>query len=246
MKLSTLHAAQAHAIECYPNESCGLVVSIRGEESYIACDNSHANPSEHFRISGEQFAEAEDWGEVKAVIHSHPNASGQPSHADRVQCELSELPWHILSIGMVDGKPNFGIQGYCEPCGFEAPLEGREFAHGILDCFTLFKDFLWREYGIKVANYEREDDWWEKGQELYSMDRLNAEGFFQIKGEPKRGDVILMNIKSKVPNHAGVYLGNGQMLHHMMNRLSCTVPYGGMWAERTICIVRHKDMPNGS
>lgn len=76
------------------------------------------------------------------------------------------------------------------------------------------------------------------------MDRLNEEGFFQIKDEPKRGDIILMNIKSKVPNHAGVYLGDGQMLHHMMNRLSCTVPYGGMWSERTCMIVRHRDMPN--
>lgn len=244
MKLATLEAAQAHAAECYPKESCGLIVMASDGERYVACDNAHGKPTEHFRLSGEQFAEAEELGEVKAVVHSHPNASASPSHADRVQCELSELPWHILSIGMVDGKPDFGIQGYCEPCGFEAPLEGREFAHGILDCFTLFKDFLWREYGIKVANYEREDDWWDKGQELYSMDRLNAEGFFQIKDEPKRGDIILMNIKSKVPNHAGVYLGNGQMLHHMMNRLSCTVPYGGMWSERTCYIVRHKDMPD--
>lgn len=245
MKLATLEAAQAHAADSYPNESCGLIVMAADGERYVPCSNSHDKPSEYFRLSGEDFAQAEEIGEVQAVVHSHPNASGNPSDADRVQCELSDLPWHILSIGMVDGKPDFGIQGYCEPCGYEAPLEGREFAHGILDCFTLFKDFLWREYGIRVANYEREDDWWDKGQELYSMERLNAEGFFQIKDEPKRGDIILMNIKSKVPNHAGVYLGNGQMIHHMMNRLSCTVPYGGMWAERTMAIVRHKDMPNG-
>lgn len=243
MKLATLEAAQAHAAECYPNESCGLIVMAEDGECYIRCDNAHEKPSEHFRLSGEAFSEAEELGEVKAVVHSHPNASGAPSDADRVQCELSELPWHILSIGMVDGKPDFGMQGYCEPCGYEAPLEGRQFAHGILDCFTLFKDFLWREYGIRLNNYEREDDWWNKGQELYSMDRLNAEGFFQIKDEPKRGDIILMNIRSKVPNHAAVYLGNGQMLHHLHGKLSRTEPYGGMWAERTITIVRHKDIP---
>lgn len=75
------------------------------------------------------------------------------------------------------------------------------------------------------------------------MDRLNAEGFFQIKDEPKRGDIILMNIRSKVPNHAAVYLGNGQMLHHLHGKLSRTEPYGGMWAERTIYIVRHRDIP---
>lgn len=243
MKLVTLKAAQAHAAECYPNESCGLVVITAEGERYVPCKNSHDKPAEHFRLTGEDFAAAEDLGEVQSVVHSHPNAAGRPSDADRVQCELSELPWHILSIGMVDGKPEFGQQGYCQPCGYKAPLEGRQFAHGILDCFTLFKDFLDREYGIKVSNYEREDDWWNKGQELYSMDRLNAEGFFQIKDEPKRGDIILMNIRSKVPNHAAVYLGNGQMLHHLHGKLSRTEPYGGMWSERTIYIVRHRDIP---
>lgn len=245
MKFATLEAAQKHAAECYPHESCGLIVIFDDGERYIPCENSHSNKSEHFRISGEQFAIAEDAGEVLAVVHSHPDAPSEPSHADRVQCELSELPWHILSVGQVDGEPNFGPVGYCEPCGFEAPLEGRQFSHGILDCFTLFKDFLLREYGIRVAEYEREDDWWDKGQELYSMDRLNAEGFFQIADEPKRGDIILMNVRSKVPNHAGVYLGDGEMLHHLHGRLSRRENYGGYWAERTCYIVRHKDMPNG-
>lgn len=243
MKLATLKAAQAHAVECYPNESCGLIVLAEDGERYVPCNNAHGNPSEHFRLSAEDFAEAEELGEVKAVVHSHPNTSGAPSDADRVQCELSELPWHILSIGMVDGKAEFGQQGYCQPCGYLAPLQGRQFAHGILDCYTLFKDFLFREYGIRMNNYEREDDWWNKGQELYSMDRLNGEGLFQIKDEPKRGDIILMNIRSKVPNHAAVYLGDGQMLHHLHGRLSRTEPYGGMWAERTCMVVRHKDIP---
>ena len=243
MKLATLKAAQAHAAECYPNESCGLIVLAEDGERYVPCNNAHDNPSEHFRLSGEDFSEAEELGEVKAVVHSHPNASGAPSDADRVQCELSELPWHILSVGMVDGKAEFGQQGYCQPCGYQAPLQGRQFAHGLLDCFTLFKDFLWREFGIRLNNCEREDDWWNKGQELYSIDRLNAEGLFQIKDEPKRGDIILMNIRSKVANHAAVYLGDGQMLHHLHGKLSRTEPYGGMWAERTIMIVRHKDIP---
>lgn len=243
MKLATLKAAQAHAAECYPNESCGLIVLAEDGEKYVPCNNAHDNPSEHFRLSGEDFAEAEELGEVKAVVHSHPNASGAPSDADRVQCELSELPWHILSVGMVDGNAEFGQQGYCQPCGYQAPLQGRQFAHGILDCYTLFKDFLFREYGIRMNNYEREDDWWNKGQELYSIDRLNAEGLFQIKDDPKRGDIILMNIRSKVANHAAVYLGDGQMLHHLHGKLSRTEPYGGMWAERTVGIYRHKDIP---
>lgn len=243
MKLETLQAAQSHAAACYPNESCGLLVMASHGVNYVPCTNAHDKPSEHFRITGEYFAEAEEIGEVVAVVHSHPDASGQPSDADRVQCELSELPWHIISVGMVDGKPEFGTQGYCEPCGYEAPLEGRQFAHGILDCFTLFKDFLWREYRVRVSDYDREDDWWNNGGDLYSIDRLNAEGFFQIKDDPRRGDIILMNVRSKVANHAAVYLGDGTILHHLHGRLSRKEAYGGYWAERTMLTVRHKDMP---
>jgi hypothetical protein len=54
--------------------------------------------------------------------------------------------------------------------------------------------------------------------------------------------MILMQIRSPVTNHAGIYLGDGQMLHHLHGRLSETVPYGGMWAERTRCIVRHREV----
>lgn len=246
MKIETLIAAQDHAIECYPNESCGFVILSNGQEMYFPCVNSHPNPVDYFRIGGESYADASDLsddGDVMAVVHSHPNRPASPTDADRVRCELSKVPWHIISIGMVDGQPEFGAQGYCEPCGYEAPLEGRQFAHGILDCFTLFKDFLWREYQIRVSNYDREDDWWNNGGDLYSIDRLNAEGFFQIEDEPKRGDIILMNVRSKVANHAAVYLGDGTILHHLHGRLSRKEAYGGYWAERTMLIVRHKDMP---
>lgn len=157
-------------------------------------------------------------------------------------CEVSGLPWHIVSVGQCTGaEPECGDLQSIEPFGYVAPLVGRQFAHGILDCYTLVRDFLARELGIHLSDYEREDDWWEKGQDLYSLERLSAEGFELIEGAPQRGDMVLMQIRSPVPNHAGVYLGDGQMLHHMHGRLSEVITYGGMCAERTRYIVRHKE-----
>ncbi|HYG07646.1 MAG TPA: C40 family peptidase [Stenotrophomonas sp.] len=245
MQAATLAAIHAHAVAEYPRECCGLIVAVGEGETYVPCRNVAATPSEHFRLPGEDYAIAEDSGQVLALVHSHPNAPATPSDADRVQCEASGLTWHIVSVGQVDGKPECGDVRTIEPCGFEAPLVGRQFAHGVLDCYTLVRDFYARELGIQLSQYEREDDWWLKGQQLYSMDRLRAEGFAPVADDLRRGDLILMQIRSTVPNHAGVYLGDGLMLHHLHGRLSERVPYGGYWAERTCYIVRHQEMLHG-
>jgi cell wall-associated NlpC family hydrolase len=50
-----------------------------------------------------------------------------------------------------------------------APLVGRQFAHGVLDCYSLVRDFHARELGIPLSEYERQDDWWSHGQDLYSL-----------------------------------------------------------------------------
>jgi len=246
MEQSTLHAIQAHAVADYPRECCGLIVAAAGGEAYVACRNVATTPSEHFRLPAEDYADAEDLGEVLAVVHSHPNASAAPSDADRVMCEASGLPWHIISVGQVTGaEPECGDLRTLQPNGYVPPLVGRQFAHGILDCYTLVRDFYARELGIQLSQYERDDEWWDNGQDLYSLERLRAEGFDLIEGEPRRGDMVLMQIRSPVPNHAGVYLGGGQMLHHLADRLSEVITYGGMWAERTRYVVRHREAAHG-
>lgn len=243
MHQSTLQAIQAHAVAEYPRESCGLIVDTAVGETYIPCRNTAETPSEHFRLPAEDYADAEDHGEILAVVHSHPNVAATASDADRVMCEASGVAWHIVSVGQVDGEePQCCDLQTIHPCGYRAPLVGRQFAHGILDCYTLVRDFYALKLGVLLSEYDREDNWWEKGQELYSMDRLRAEGFYPIPDAPRRGDMILMQIRSPVPNHAGIYLGDGQMLHHMADRISERVPYGGMWAERTSYIVRHREV----
>ncbi|MDP1097665.1 NlpC/P60 family protein, partial [Klebsiella quasipneumoniae] len=66
-------------------------------------------------------------------------------------------------------------------------------------------------------------------------------GFYSHASELQAGDVILMQYRADEINHAGIYLGNGKMLHHMYGQLSGEVPYGGIWRERTMLTLRHKN-----
>lgn len=59
--------------------------------------NTHTEPTEYFRISPEEYAAAEDAGEILFVVHSHPDATTQPSPIDEALCTESGLPWIIIS-----------------------------------------------------------------------------------------------------------------------------------------------------
>lgn len=249
MDVSWMAAARQHAEEEYPRESCGVLI----DGQYRRCHNVASTPSEHFRIAGAEWAALLDEGEITAVIHSHPDHPPTPSEADLVACEETGLPWWI--IGVDAGKA--GPAKLVSPTGYRAPLVGREFAHGVLDCLTLLLDYYRRERGIELGNYERADGWWTRGESLY-LRHLPAAGFREVvRGQPsgpelQEGDIILMQIRAAEPNHAGIYLADGTLssepglwpqpgciLHHLYERLSTRDPYGGYWLEKTVGVWRY-------
>ncbi len=241
MRPETEAEVREHALAEFPRESCGLVAIVKGRERYLPCRNEAETPSEHFVLCPQDWAKAEDLGEIIAVVHSHPNASAKASEADRVACESSGLPWHIVSVLSDCGDaPEAGEIATIEPTGYQAPLVGRPFAHGVLDCYSLVRDWFEREMEIELPDFERRDLWWERGGDLY-MQNFSAAGCSPFVGAPRRGDIILMQVRAKVVNHAAVYLGDGLMLHHLYGRLSSRDVYGGYWQEVTRMIVRHRE-----
>lgn len=241
MTPETEAAIRAHAITEYPKESCGLIIVFKGREKYIPCRNAMMSPMEHFKITGEERAEAEDMGDVVAYVHSHPNMPARPSEADKVMCEASGLRSHIVHVSVEDGavEPTTGELVTLEPQGYEAPYTQRQFVHGVMDCYALVKDYYKRDLGIELPEYDRDDKWWDRGQNLY-LDNFAAAGCVRVD-DLQVGDIILMQVKSKVPNHAGVYLGDGLILHHVYNRLSSRDIYDGYWQEVTVMYLRHKE-----
>jgi proteasome lid subunit RPN8/RPN11 len=242
MQNETIEAIRAHAAEAYPRECCGLVLVVKGRERYQSCTNV-AQGTEHFVLAAEEYAAAADLGEILAVVHSHPDAPAQPSQADLVSCEASGLPWHIVRVDLADGAPVAREMVTIEPSGYQAPLVGRQFSHGVLDCYQLIVDWYSRERGITLKQFSRADEWWNDGKSDLYTEGFPRAGFVKLPdgAPPETGDVVLMQIRAKngVPNHAGVYLGDDLILHHLHGRLSSRDVYGGYYREVTRAVLRY-------
>lgn len=221
-----------HALQAMPRECCGLLVMVKRKLKYFPCRNI-AEGHEHFVIHPEDYAAAEDAGTITTIVHSHPTTPPIASQADRVGIEQTGLPWLIIN-------PNADIYQIFEPTGYEPAYIGREFVHGILDCYSLIRDYYKRELAIDLHNYQRPDNWWLKGQNLY-LDRFEEQGF-EIVEDLQPHDLILMQVGAPVPNHGAIYLGNNQILHHVLGRYSCRDIYGGYWQKATHTIIRHKSL----
>jgi cell wall-associated NlpC family hydrolase len=150
-----------------------------------------------------------------------------------VACEKSGLPWFIVN-------PKTEGWGYCEPSGFELPYVGREFAFGIVDCYSLVKDWYGKEFGLQLNDYQRRDLFWERGENLY-VDNFHREGFRKIPfDELQYGDALLMQLGSKLPNHTAVYIDDQQILHHIQGRLSSRDVLGSYYTKNTAMVLRHE------
>ncbi|MGO2922795.1 MAG: C40 family peptidase [Hafnia paralvei] len=236
MREKTIQAIVAHAAEVYPAECCGVVAQKSRVERYFPCRNIAENPTEQFHLSPEDYIAAEEWGTVTGIVHSHPDATTQPSELDKAQCDAMAIPWHIVSYPEGDLRTVM-------PRG-ELPLVGRAFVLGHTDCWGLVMSYFRQTHGIVLNDYRVDYPWWESGRENLYLDNWYECGFREFSGPPRPGDMVIMQVSAPVANHAGILLDDGMLLHHMYGMLSQRVPYGGYWKDRTVKIVRHMSLIN--
>ena len=161
-----------------------------------------------------------------ALVHSHPQGEPKLSQTDLQTQLYSQLDFWLVCDEKIHIFPKIPF------------LIGREFKHGEMDCYTLFRDF-YRLSGCEFPDFERQEYWWEDGFNLY-LDNMGKHGFEKVN-EPQIGDVILISVGSDVPNHAAIYVGDQMVLHHAPKRLSKRDLYDGYWLKHTHSIWRYAE-----
>jgi cell wall-associated NlpC family hydrolase len=251
---AVIQASKSHAIAVYPHESCGIVTAA----GFVPLVNVHETPTEAFDCCNEALP-YQKRGEVLGLIHSHPHAPGAsnkllwPSSGDMIVQESWGLPWGLISTdGVAATTPYFW--GDCLP---EPPIIGREFRPGPSgtdgrgDCYAVIRAWFKEHRGVKIPDIPRDWRWWEteniKAGDIYE-DNFRACGFREVRlHEIRPGDCALIGIQTSgrrgaaLPlraNHAAVYVGNGQIIHHKPGRRSCQEPIG-LWTKFVFRWLRH-------
>lgn len=258
LKAKTVKEILKHAEEGYPKEICGVVViTPKGVEKYVRCVNTSEKSTDEFVMCPDSFIAAEEQGDVVGIVHSHPDHTTRPSAHDiavmsnnreielLVDPDAPAIPWHIVSWPEGDYR-----QVIPE---VTSSLLDRPFVHGTWDCWSTCEAYYGKYHGITFPKYKREDKWWESKDSTSFYEEFYEEAGFRLVNTLEPGDMVVMQIgRSYHPNHAGIYLGElsefegrplfGKtlMLHHMYDKYSDVIVYGGQWQQRTRMILRHK------
>ncbi len=225
-----LRDALDHANSDLQNEVCGAVV----EGQFRALANVHEDPSTAFRISKEDTSRLFQDGGLEGFIHSHPGGPWHPSQADMAAQMAMNVPWAIVIPGEDGGELACAWGGPNPPLFSEGGRHiQRAFLHGVSDCYAIIRDWYSETRGIALNDYAREWEWW-RDTDVYGdlyLENLAGCGFKVISQDPETfasiaqpGDVYLMKVRSRTPNHGGVYLGEGKVLEHMHGKLSMVQP----------------------
>ncbi len=202
-------------------EACGFIEN----KIFYPVPNMAANPKETFFIAPKDYRP-----QANILVHSHPNNEPFLSGADRLSQSQTGLDFWLVTQGKIKKFRHCPL------------LKGRVFEYGKYDCGAIIEDayMLMGIFQEQVVRNELHTD--EKRAILPT--NLLKRGFRQIANQHdgisaiQAGDVVLTSMQG-VANHAGLYLGDGKILHHPLNGLSRVETFGGYWIKGFHSIWRH-------
>ena len=226
-----LEEMQEHFEKWYPREGCGVLAVVKGNLKWFPCDNV-ATDENDFVISSKQYIDIAHRADITAVVHSHPDASNEPSEADIKYCNATGLPYYIFSYPSMD-------MHILQPQKETKNLYGREYEFGRNDCFESSRDYYINK-GLDIPSRPLfEDDWWEKGLDYFTDEYISTWGFEKVEGNMQKDDLLIFTINGRVGNHCGVYLGEDLFYHHAENRLSCRENLYPFWKKYITGVYRY-------
>lgn len=207
-RLAILDHARHLAALTPPQECAGVITG----GTYQPLINRAADPHKAFLLN------PRDWAgkKTEAIVHSHPGGPSCPSHEDMLQQMLTAIPWVIATTPTASQPCEEDVFVFGTPPQLDLTAGYR---HGVHDCYSLIRGFFAEAMDIVLADIPRGWDWWHDGEDHYRR-HYQAMGFRPLNRDEtlRRGDVFLARIRAPVTNHAGIWLGDGLILHHLAGR----------------------------
>jgi hypothetical protein len=240
-----------HFISCWPNEGCGYVTK---DNVFVPCKNVAENPRRNFEIAAETFLHIEP----KCIVHSHTIDNTKPlrrqegrdrDYDPRIPTKMdmdgqirTAVEWAICVVSQNDcSQPYFWGDFDHRP-----DLMQRQFIFNMNDCLAFMFDWFYKKWGVKLQAVAREHEFY-KGNEDVFLNNYERLGFVDATNKtPEIGDVFLWKYSAmglaNVTNHCGVYVGDGQAVHHKFGSLPSVLSRKevGEWDKYLIKRVRHQ------
>lgn len=236
MLLNNYFTEIQEAAEASSEEICGflLVDGMGSLVAYPTLNVAHSDRNVRFEISVREQISFYKTRRTFAIYHSHVLVDEKFSEEDIRTANMAEVP--IMVYSKMTRRFNY----YCPPKCI-LPYKERPFILGLQDCVTLVTDYYQKEYNFPMPFFVRGPAMLEEGfKDLF--DYYRSCGFENVT-RPQKGDILLLSIlNAGHVNHAGIYLGDGVVLHQMMHRESCEQLFDESWLKRVRYILRRPNL----
>lgn len=226
--------AKDHFIAAWPNEACGYMK----DGVFYPMENLAEDKSNCFDMDPRVLLKKPD-----VILHSHISGVKpvnpdhdlrSPSEADLRSQMMTGVEWGIVvTDGQTCDEPVYWGNPKNRP-----PLLGRTFIYNLQDCFALAQDWYYQEFdGFILKNFPRTPFWHQHGKN-YIVEQFENYGFTKVDlKDLQRGDALIYAIRSPIPRHIGIYLGDNKVISHWAHRVSAIDDYG-LWGRYVALAVR--------
>lgn len=217
-----------------PDMICGVLLQDDNNSGFKPCVNASPAPEQGAIIDADFLRTLRHSHEITHVICSVPDARSHDISDYQAMSDRDGLPYLLVLWP--------GLQSLTIFPQTELDYENRPYIYGQYDCYSLIRDYLLRENGIALNDYPREVYSLSSGKNIFEV-QAPEEGFVKIEDTSlQTGDILVFNLPSTRLQHPAVYIGNGQMLHHLPPGLSCREAYSEKWEKRTSSVWRHNNL----